>query len=222
VQVDRLADGLWRWTAEHPGWKPADGGADGWEAEVASTFVEAGSEIVLVDPLVPAEGEPAERFWRALDRDVERAGSPPTIVLTAFWHARSARDVASHYPGAPVLAPDAHRPETLERVPVSDWYGADDRLPAGIEARSTPDPAEMILWLPGHRALVVADVLLGRPGGLRLCPEAWLPGDATRADLVRSLTALLALPAERVLTAHGPPVLAEARRVLTATLTGTA
>ena len=41
MQVTRLADGLWRWTALHPDWKPGDGGPDGWEQEVSSVYLEA-------------------------------------------------------------------------------------------------------------------------------------------------------------------------------------
>jgi glyoxylase-like metal-dependent hydrolase (beta-lactamase superfamily II) len=207
MEVTRIEDGLWRWTAPHPDWRPADGGDDGWEADVASTFVETAAAIVLVDPLVPTDGEQASRFWRALDRDLDRVGAPPVVVLTAFWHARSARDVAARHPGTRVYAPDAQREEALQRVEVTAWYAPGDALPGRIEARPTADPGEAVLWLAAHATLVVADVVTGTTGGLRLCPAAWLPGGATLADLVESLRPLLDLPVARVLTAHGPPVL---------------
>src|SRR3712207_7332660 len=46
--------------------------------------------FVLVDPLVPADE--AERFWRALDRDVEQHGAP-NVLITVSWHTRSAREI---------------------------------------------------------------------------------------------------------------------------------
>ncbi len=74
MEVTRLADGLWRWTALHPDWKPGDGGPDGWEQEVSCVYLEAPDHVVLVDPLVP--GDERDRFFEALDRDVERARRP--------------------------------------------------------------------------------------------------------------------------------------------------
>jgi hypothetical protein len=49
---------------------------------------------------------------------------------------------------------------------------------------------------------------------LRLCPERWLGGGATHADLRESLAPLLELPVERVLVAHGEPVLSGGLREL--------
>jgi hypothetical protein len=69
-----IATGLWRWTGLHPAWTPADGGPDGWEQEVGCYFYEGPDAIALFDPLVPMEDR--DRFFEALDRDVERAGTP--------------------------------------------------------------------------------------------------------------------------------------------------
>jgi len=62
-------------------------------------------------------------------------------------------------------------------------------------------------------------VLLGAvDGGLRMCPESWLPTATTHADLASSLAPLLDLPIERVLVSHGHPVLDGARAALAAAL----
>ena len=74
MHVDRLSDGLWRWTAPHPDWR--DEPAVGWERDVACVYHEATDGILLLDPLVPS-GDEGERFWRHLDQDVERVGLPP-------------------------------------------------------------------------------------------------------------------------------------------------
>jgi len=76
-----------------------------------------------------------------------------------------------------------------------------------------------MVWLPGPRALVPGDRLLGDvEGGLRLCPASWLtylePGlslDELRAELRRRL---LGLPVELVLVSHGEPVLEDGRTAL--------
>jgi hypothetical protein len=73
VDVTRLADGLWRWTALHPDWTPEEGGLDGWEQEVSSLYLEAPDAVVLIDPLVPGprsrrRSAPAARRRRARGR----------------------------------------------------------------------------------------------------------------------------------------------------------
>ncbi|HEY9456568.1 MAG TPA: hypothetical protein VIQ56_01570, partial [Gaiella sp.] len=83
MEVTRIADGLWRWSTYYGEWRD----------EVGSVYVEADDAIVLIDPLVPEERDEAERFWRALDRDVERAGAPVHVLVTVFWHVRSAAEV---------------------------------------------------------------------------------------------------------------------------------
>lgn len=201
MQVDRIQDGLWRWTARYPG--EADVG------EVSCTYVEAPDAIVLVDPLVPPAGsEERERFWRALDRDVERLGVPLAVVLTVPWHDRSTREVAARY-GARVVGHASTRPER----PVTDRVVAGDPLPGGLAAIELPAyPGELLVHVPHHRALVVGDALRGLgDGGLALAPARGL-------DEPASVAALLALDVEHVLVGHGPPVIGTGRAALAAAL----
>jgi len=59
---------------------------------------------------------------------------------------------------------------------------------------------------------VPGDVILGSEGGgLRLCPESWLPAGVGHARLRGILAPLLELPVERVLVSHGEPVSENAR-----------
>jgi glyoxylase-like metal-dependent hydrolase (beta-lactamase superfamily II) len=219
MEVEELRPGLWRWTLPHPEWTPEEAEGDGWEQEVASHFLETQDGIVLVDPLVPPEGSAeAERFWAALDRDVERAGRPPAVLITIFWHARSSQAVRARYEGATVWA---HRPAAelvRERVEHTHTFRVGDPLPGGVRALDARRAFEVLFWLPEQRALVTGDVLLGdREGGLRLSPESW-GGDADPAELRASLRSLLDLPVELVLPAHGEPVQANAREALAAAL----
>ena len=86
MEVERIADGLWRWTVDGD----------------ACLYHEAPDGIVLIDPLVPQDE--AERFWRHLDADVARIGAPP-VVLTTLEDPRSAAAVRDRYPGARLAAP---------------------------------------------------------------------------------------------------------------------
>jgi hypothetical protein len=146
VQVDELAPGLWRWTAEHPEWRHGDS----WDAEVACFYAELDAATVLVDPLVPA-GEDGGPFWAQLDADVRRRGLPVAVLLTSEWHRRSADEVAARY-GATISG----------------------ELPDGVEARGAGE-GETALWLAAHRALAVGDALISVGGELRLWVAATSP-----------------------------------------------
>jgi hypothetical protein len=219
VVVEKLAEGLWRWTARHPAWTPEQGGPEGWGPEVASYYCEAEGEILLADPIVPAEPAGQERFWTALDRDVARAGAPD-VLLTCAWHARSSADVLARYPRARVWAPAesaGELPRALRRVarrflPGESLPGAASALEAAV------GEGEVLLWLPSHRALVSGDVLLGEgEAGLRLCPDSWL-GDDPAGVRGRLRRALAGLPVEWVLLTHGEAVSVDAQAALAAVL----
>ena len=78
MRVEELAPGIWRWSA-----------GERW-----CVYVEAEGATVLVDPAVPDE---PERFFRALDRDVERRGVPLAVVCTSDAAAEAARPIAERY-----------------------------------------------------------------------------------------------------------------------------
>ena len=196
MEVTKIAAGLWRWTAWHEEWKD----------EVGCVYYEGADGPVLVDPLVPPEDE--ARFWKALDRDVSRAGTPPHVLVTLHYHARSAGALAARYPGARVWAPRRGRAAVERRdVRVTDPFRPGEPLPGGVEGYATARSSEVVFWIPEHRAVVPGDVLLGDDGGLRTCPDSWLPDGTDGAALRESLRPLLDLPVERVLLSHGDPVL---------------
>jgi glyoxylase-like metal-dependent hydrolase (beta-lactamase superfamily II) len=175
--------------------------------------------LVLIDPLVPADDE--ERFWHALDSDVEHHG-PPQILLTGYWHARSAQTIFDRYPGARVWVPESAADEARERVAFTDTFTSGDSLPGGVESKKTDYTTEVLLWIPSQRALAAGDVLLGTPvGGVRVCPDSWLAEGVSPAALRDQLRALLLdLPIELVLLGHGEPVRENAHAALAAALTG--
>jgi len=208
MRVDELAPGLWRWTGLHPDWKPTDGGPNGWEQEVGCVYYEAPDAICLVDPLVPPED--SDGFWTALDRDVERAKRPVAALLTVPWHGRSAPELVGRY-GAELWASAAAL--GADGPAVTHPYQVGDPLPGGLVAFEAA--AEIVYWIPEHRAAIPGDILLGDgAGGVRICPPSWLPKGTTLENLRDSLRPLLDLHVERILVSHGEPVLAGGRAAL--------
>jgi glyoxylase-like metal-dependent hydrolase (beta-lactamase superfamily II) len=205
MDVQEIGRGLWRWTTYHEEWK----------ADVDSVYVETGDGVCLIDPLVPAEPRDRERFWSALDRDVRRAAAPMHVLVTVFWHTRSAREIVERY-GARVWATSRARAAVARRAgDVTDPFHPGDALPGKIEALASGRSTEVVYWLPEHRALVAGDVILGDTAGeLRFCPESWLPERTGHRELRSALQPVLDLPVERVLVSHGEPVLRDGRRAL--------
>jgi len=188
MEVQKLRPGLWRWTAPHPAWRPADD----WPREVGCVYLETDAATVLVDPLVPAGEE--ERFWLALDRDVERRGVPVVVALTAAWHRRSADEVAPRYAGEIWPAWEGERP--IPEV---------EPLPVGLGTA-----AEAAFFVPRHRALLVGDVLESHRGQL----DVWRADDMTAEALVPLLHRLRETEPELIVVGHGPPVLENAAGAL--------
>jgi glyoxylase-like metal-dependent hydrolase (beta-lactamase superfamily II) len=195
MEVERLDDGLWRWTASHPAWTPDDD----WGPVVGCVYHETPDGVVLVDPLVPGSESEQERFFRALDADVARRELPVVTLTTCRWHVRSAAVIAARY-DARTIGPDEAATATL---------------PVGVRAVPVPAADEVVWWLEAARTLVPGDTLLGDgDGGLRVCPASWLDDGGPVAILVEELRPLLALPVERVLVSHGDPVRSDGQAAL--------
>jgi hypothetical protein len=203
VDIVEIDAGLWRWSTRHPEWSPgakASSAAD-WPPDVGSVAFAASDAVVLVDPLVPAE---PDVFWRWLDGLVAEQGPRVAVLTTIKWHRRSRDEVAARY-GASTSR-------------------ARDRLPKGVETIPIRRAGETMVWLPGPRALVPGDRLLGDGrGGLRLSPASWiayLPSKLGRAQLREAMRPLLDLPVERVLVSHGEPVLRGGRAAIARAIGG--
>ena len=200
MDVQELRPGLWRWTASHPEWDHAEH----WGPEVGSVYAELPDAVVVIDPLVPPDEE--ERFWSALDADVERLAQPVHVLLTVHWHERSVAAVLDRY-GATLWRPEE-----------------EGDLPAGVKAEIVKgsDWVEAAFFLELHRALIVGDLLIGTNGGIEL-PVTWFPKaerDWVRSELKPRLRQQLgALPVELVLVSHGEPVLEDGAAALERALT---
>lgn len=196
-----VATGVWRWVAFHTEWKQ----------EVACAAIESGGRLVLIDPLLPA-GADGEAALRRL-KDALEGGEPVDIVLTVFYHERSAGAIAEVVPATTLWV--VHEGAEKVESTVTNPFRAGDALPGGLAALPTARIDEVVLWDASSRSLFVGDVLLGRgPEGIELCPESWLPDGVRTDDLVQSLMPLLDLPIARILPGHGEPLLRNARATL--------
>ena len=182
-----VAPGLWVWRLPHPDWS-AD--AD-WEPLVTSTCIESGGEVVLLDPLAPPDGDPV---WERLD------ARPPTIVVVLKPdHVRDVDRFVERY------GVRAYGPYLFWRhdIPATELEGVEpgDELPGGlVSLYDGRGRNETPLWIPERRALVFADALTERGGELRVWATPWHEERA-----VPALRALLELPFEHVIVAHGEP-----------------
>jgi glyoxylase-like metal-dependent hydrolase (beta-lactamase superfamily II) len=201
-----IAPGIGRWVAYHPEWKE----------DVASAVIESAGGLVLVDPQIP-DGPEGEAALGGL----EAQAHPPAIVLTVFFHERSAGAIADRIPGTTLWV--EHNGVAHVESPVTNRFRAGDRLPGGLAAWATARDDEVVLWDPASRSLIVGDVMLGRgPEGIQLCPDSWLPNGVMGSDLAHSLRPLLDLPVERILPGHGEPVVQHAHARLKRLLEQTA
>lgn len=192
MDVQQLAEGLWRWTAPHPNWENWPG-HEHEAREVGCVYYEADDATVLFDPLVPGGEE--DDFFRHLDADVERRGLPVVILLTAEWHRRSADELARRY-DARIGGPP---PDGVEEVAVE---GTDER--------------QVAYFVRPHAALVVAEIFaVDIHGALRVCPS---PALARPEELEASLDRIMELPVGRLLVSHGEPVLDETKARMTEAL----
>jgi glyoxylase-like metal-dependent hydrolase (beta-lactamase superfamily II) len=203
VNIEEIAPRLWWWSAPHPEWTPdAFKDGQGWQQTVSSYALVADDAFVLFDPLVPTD-EP-DRFWEALDRDVEHHG-PPAILITLYWHARSSQEIADRYEGTTVWAHEPAAALVAERVRYTHTFTEGDELPGGAEAIPLHNEHEVAYWLPSHKATVIGDTILGGDGQARLCPPSWL-GEQDSMDEVRAAVhRILKFPENRLLLTHGGP-----------------
>jgi glyoxylase-like metal-dependent hydrolase (beta-lactamase superfamily II) len=193
VDLREIAPGLWYWTAPHPSW----GGATDWPEDVGCVCCRTAACTVLIDPLLPGDDE--AELWALVDD----LNLPVTVLLTAAWHQRDAQLVAERY-GTTVWAHELAAPHL-------SFPTRSDALPEGVEAFA-PDGDEegqVAFFLREHQALVVAELFMGTGEGLRVCPS---PSIGDLEAFYGSLRRLLDLPIERVLVAHGEPVLVDGRR----------
>ena len=189
LEVRDVTDGLWLWRQRHWEWRPGDD----WEANVSSCVVETGAEVLLIDPLAPRP--PAAMVYDRLARR-----TPTAVVVLKPDHVRDV-DLFVHWYGIPAFGPWLFWQNDLPRVELEPVRpGA--QLPGGALALyDGRDAMETPLFLPEQRAIVFADAMTAPGGVLRVW---WSP--ALKERTLPALRAMLDLPFEHVVVAHGAPV----------------
>jgi glyoxylase-like metal-dependent hydrolase (beta-lactamase superfamily II) len=200
VEVEELRPRLWCWRLRHPE-----------SGELVFSYAEFGDEVVvLFDPLVPPAGtEEADRFWEALDRDIERHG-PPAILLTVYRHTRSSREILERHPEGRLFAHEQQAEQIAERAAYTETFSLHDVLPGHVIPFAAGTGGEVIFWVAQHRALVAGDVLAGDEGQVRLGTADSMP----REQRVETMRPLLVRSVDMLLLTHGGPVREDAHGAL--------
>jgi hypothetical protein len=211
---ERLADGLWRWTARHPEWHPGDFGS-----EVASFAVATNADLLLIDPLLPPEP------LAVLDLIDGLLDKRLAILISIPYHVRSSEELWRRYRDQTDCTIWGHA-ACAKRL--GDRAGFHEielgvPLPTGVSAHAIGRPRrqETPFYLPSQRALAFGDAVAEVDSKLRV----WSTGkvDDRRARWYRerfnpTLEPLLELEFDRVLVTHGQPVMADGRAELRAAL----
>ena len=187
--IQDVVEGLWVWRLPYPDWREGLG----WEQVVASTCVESGGEVVLLDALAPPAD--ATDIWERLD-----AKPPTAVVVLKPDHVRDVDLFVGRY-GARAFGPFLF---WRTNIPATELEGIQpgSELPGGLVALyDGRGRNETPMWLPEQRALVFADALTAPGGELRVWSTPWHEERALPA-----LRALLELPFEHVIVSHGEPV----------------
>jgi hypothetical protein len=212
--MEKLTEGLWRWTARHPEWHPGEFGA-----EVASFAVEAGSDTLLVDPLLPPDDD-AERD-HVLETIEGTLGDRLAILITIPYHVRSAEELWRRYRKDAETTIHGH-PAAAKRLADRSGFREVEPgvpLPGGVTAHRIGKPRrhETPLHLASHGALVFGDAVAETDGRLVVWTSERVDAKVERFYRERfnpTLEPLLELDFDRVLVTHGQPLLEGGKRAL--------
>ena len=186
VAVQDVSPGFWLWRARHAHWHPQ---AD-WGPVVTTCVVDIGDDVILIDPMAPPDG--ARDVWERLDR------RPPTaVVVLKPDHVRDVGYFARRY-GARAFGPRWFFPDNRPDLPLEPVYPGMDRPGNLLALDDGRAGGETPVWVPGARALVVADALTDQGGTLALWSTPW-DEETPRRVLARWLQ----LPFDVVVISHG-------------------
>ena len=188
-----LGDALTFWMVPHPAWTPNRE----WPKDVGFVTWASADTFVFIDPLVRDDLDP--RAWEQFD-DAASAAQRVAVLLTAPWHERSVRAVSGRY-DAPVWIHQRGRARIADLPELST-------VPNGVRVFQAGgvDEGQVAFHIVPERTLVVAEFFLGTNRGLRVAPS---PATRNLDAFTASLDELPDLPIDRVLVAHGPPVLSD-------------
>ena len=189
ASLEDVAPGLAIWRTAHPDWRE---GLD-WPETVTSTLVGSRGEVAVLDPIAPPGAD--EAFWAHLD-----ALRPTMAVILKPDHVRGVDTFVERY-GVRPFGPSLfwrHDIPDAELEPIEPGTVLPGGLVALYDGRGRN---ETPLWLPEQRALVFADALTAPQGELLVWGTPW-----HEERTLPALRAMLDLPFQTVIVAHGEPV----------------
>ena len=208
--MDKLTEGLWRWTARHPEWHPGEFGA-----EVACFLARAGGTTLLIDPLLPPE---PDSVLSVIDDNV---GDRLAILISIPYHVRSSEELWRRYRNQAETTIHGH-PACTKRLDDRSAFQQIDPavpLPGGVTAHAIGKPRryETPLHLPSHGALVFGDAIAETDGRLVMWSADKVDAKVTsfyKERFAPTLEPLLDLPFDAVLVTHGQPLLKGGKEAL--------
>lgn len=208
--MEKLTEGLWRWTSRHPEWHPGEFGA-----EVASFAAQAGDDTLLIDPLLPPE---PDEVLRTIDGAL---GDRLAILITIPYHVRSAEELWRRYRKNAETTIHGH-PAAARRLEDRSAFREIEPgvpLPGGVTAHTIGKPRryEMPVHLPSHAALAFGDAVAETGGRLVVWSTEKVDAKVERFYRERfnpTLEPLLELEFGSVLVTHGQPVLSGGKQAL--------
>jgi hypothetical protein len=189
TEIHDIAPGLWVWRTPHPSWT----GDEEWGPLVASTCVESGGQVAVLDPLIPYT-DPQEVEDR-LD-----ARPPTMVVILKPDHVRDVDAFAMRY-HAQAYGPDVFHRDDVPKTdiePIEPGTVLPGNMVALYDGRGRN---ETPIWVPEHRTLVFADALTAPNRELRVWATPW-----HEQRTLPALRDLLELPFDTVIVSHGDPV----------------
>jgi Metallo-beta-lactamase superfamily len=190
AELQHLSQFLWLWQAYDPAVK----------SELFSSAAQIGDRLFLIDPIPLAAAALAE---------MTAAGSVSGVLVTNANHPRAAAAFARQF-DAPIFATE----------PVLSEFGATNTVAIADGAQIAPGVAAIGLAgaAPGEVAfhfaedggtIIIGDALINfEPYGFTLLPSKYC---SDQRQMRGSLKQLLDWPFERLLFAHGAPILSSAR-----------
>ena len=187
-EMDEVGPGLFIWHAYDPKAK----------AELFSTAIVSDLGTLIVDPIPVAEMALAELLQNAPLRG---------IIVTNSNHWRASTDLGRKF-SAPIFAHPEFIPEAAKSPFQHVAHGA-NILNIEVIAIEGAAPAEIVLHVPAHDgSLIVGDALINfDPYGFAVLPAKYC---SNPKQMRRSLRQLLKHTSQRMLFAHGTPILATA------------
>jgi hypothetical protein len=212
--MEKLTEGLWRWTARHPEWHPGKFGA-----EVACFAAQAGDDTLLIDPLLAPDPEPV------LETIEGTLGKRLAILISVPYHVRSSEELWRRYRNDAETTIHGHAAAAKRLGDRSAFREIEPGvpLPAGVTAHTIGKPRrhEMPLHLPSHEALVFGDAVVETGGRLAVWATDKVDAKVERFYRERfnpTLEPLLELAFDAVLVTHGQPLLKDGKKALSRAL----